>query len=122
MLEKIVELLLDIKSELQKLNAKVASADVPAAPAEKKPKKEEPAPQPAPPAATAAPATAALAPPAVPEITREMVGTALVKLATEKGRDAAVAVLAKFNATKLDEITPAQYVGLATEIAGVLSL
>ncbi len=45
-----------------------------------------------------------------PEVTREMVGKKLILLATTKGRDVAVDVLARFKAGKLADIAVAQYV------------
>lgn len=42
-------------------------------------------------------------------VTREVVGKALVDLATNKNREAAVAVLAQFNAKKLDDVPTDSY-------------
>lgn len=55
-------------------------------------------------------------PPAPAPITREQCGGALVGLATEKGRDIAMAVLAQFNAKTLGEVKTEQYADLAAAI------
>lgn len=82
---------------------------------------------PAPPAAnTAQTTTAAKASPFMPvpptqerqeqPLTREQVGNALVALATSKGRDAAIAVLAQFSATQMKDVKEADYANLFAAI------
>jgi hypothetical protein len=50
-------------------------------------------------------------------VTREVVGKALIALATSKGRDAAVAALATFNAKELKDVPEASYPALLDTIA-----
>ena len=127
MIEKTLEKIL---SELEKLNA--AFATVLAAPAqqEQKPvqaaKPTEAKPDPFTTITEVAPKVLEVAQvkeAAPAPITREQVGTALVGLATDKGREVAMAVLAQFGgATKLGDIKADDYPKLAEAIKGASNL
>lgn len=73
--------------------------------------------------ATTPPAAAPAASPATPkaEVTYQDAATAITKLSREKGRDTAVALLAKFDAANLKEVKPEQFaavIAAATEAMG----
>ncbi len=55
--------------------------------------------------------------PEVEQPSREKIGTDLISLATEKGRDAAIGVLANFGAKKLAELKVTDYTAFEAAIA-----
>ena len=82
-----------------------------AVPANAKPAAKPPAPTPA--------AEAEIA--SAPEATYDDVKRAIIEVSKAKGRDAAVALLAEFGATKAPDLKPEQYAALRARAAEVLA-
>jgi hypothetical protein len=76
-------------------------------------------PQPAAPETAKAPPAATQ--PAAEEVTYAIVSAAVTKLSKEKGREAAVALLAKYGAKNLKEIDASNWAGVLADAAGMIS-
>lgn len=96
-------------AQVQAVREEVTQAEKPKAKAEPKPA-PEPKPEPAPEAAPEASApTPAETFPDTPGVTYQDAAAAITKLSRTKGRDAAVALLYRFKASKLPDVQPDQY-------------